>query len=895
MPYSVNGNTITQSGTDTDLSGLSGIAGVTVNGSQYTLDGLRLEITGSLVMNGYTERLRFINSPTSGQNNSAAQIAVTSTGSFIVQSSKLFDGETTNQPLPVIDFGTFGITFGATAFTGNTSRRHIAADSGSNVSLSGIFTANTNANGLAYAFDGNVSLIDCTCINQQSGTFSGNQQFAFAEPAVLTYQNFKTVGYTVVDRGVSFTASSGLDISHDAEGFLYGGPAVSGPLYDVFDDYNPSQITTYDWRSNIQPATKNGTVVNLRNCGRGLDLSYFCNQGANQNMRLILTNTLQITPENIDFQSVSAKVYATDVDNGNRGADFTPTGQPTIAASGDINYEGEGTSITFEIISGIFNPDLTLDARGVAASADLIFRGISYGSIITTFQPNLTGVGIKTISPIFLRDTKITETNQTLVDAYTFVDTAQKVYDRSVSYLENNYAGESDFLLDIVGDDILLGARSLIVDQNAAIAFDLEPNGVDIRVKALVLNAGKIITTGTVTEVNGSVISAVIIDANGDSALSFSGVDSWSVFLNESDRDTNTNPDDTGTVQDNYRFIFASNTTYYLRLFVSGETILKDITPTSAGETPVSLSTAGILTAQGAVLSNIDTQLGFIGRVVYVDTQATTNGDGSSGSPFNSIDDGINLYNSGVYSFIELKTSIIDPAVPTLSLAGVKIKGGNPTASLFINNVSIQNGELDDLLLSGSQASGDSITIYKGVTFTGNYSNIAGNVISSQVLSLLGQDVTLSFQGSTSIISMDVTNVGQVYFDIGSISVAFRRITGRFNFINMEAGSTCSIDSISGQLTVEATCTGGNLRISDTLEVVDQSDDTTITIEDLPTLQQIEQSTVIAREASLQGVKAKTDQITVSNGNVHADSKRLNGAVVVGDGSELDKWRGQGV
>ena len=48
MSFLLSGTTITQSGTDTNLSGLSGIAGVTVEDGTYTLDALRLEITGSV-------------------------------------------------------------------------------------------------------------------------------------------------------------------------------------------------------------------------------------------------------------------------------------------------------------------------------------------------------------------------------------------------------------------------------------------------------------------------------------------------------------------------------------------------------------------------------------------------------------------------------------------------------------------------------------------------------------------------------------------------------------------------------------------------------------------------------------------------------------------------------
>ena len=44
--------------------------------------------------------------------------------------------------------------------------------------------------------------------------------------------------------------------------------------------------------------------------------------------------------------------------------------------------------------------------------------------------------------------------------------------------------------------------------------------------------------------------------------------------------------------------------------------------------------------------------------------------------------------------------------------------------------------------------------------------------------------------------------------------------------------------------------------------------------------------------ASVTAIKAKTDQLTFTAGEVHADTKSMNGAAVLGAGVELDKWRG---
>ena len=96
---------------------------------------------------------------------------------------------------------------------------------------------------------------------------------------------------------------------------------------------------------------------------------------------------------------------------------------------GDIEYNQTGSTVTFDVVSGIFKPDETLDARGILGGADLDFYAISYQYNITSFQPNLTGLGDKSISPIMFEDTSITETNKATVDAYTELDTSTKFYD----------------------------------------------------------------------------------------------------------------------------------------------------------------------------------------------------------------------------------------------------------------------------------------------------------------------------------------------------------------------------------------------------------------------------------------------------------------------------------
>jgi hypothetical protein len=67
MAFSLSGSTITQTGTNANLSGLAGIPGVTVNTrglhTTYTLETLQLTVTGTLSIDPATEQLIFGNTP----------------------------------------------------------------------------------------------------------------------------------------------------------------------------------------------------------------------------------------------------------------------------------------------------------------------------------------------------------------------------------------------------------------------------------------------------------------------------------------------------------------------------------------------------------------------------------------------------------------------------------------------------------------------------------------------------------------------------------------------------------------------------------------------------------------------------------------------------------------
>jgi hypothetical protein len=107
---------------------------------------------------------------------------------------------------------------------------------------------------------------------------------------------------------------------------------------------------------------------------------------------------------------------------------------------------------------------------------------------------------------VLFSDVFLTESNKTIVDAYTEIDTPQKFYNRAKAYLVDNYAGETATIVSREGNSIDAGSYNVVVDGNvtdAASAFAISGNTLTIKATTFV---GDISTTGTTTLDNGAVV-----------------------------------------------------------------------------------------------------------------------------------------------------------------------------------------------------------------------------------------------------------------------------------------------------------------------------------------------------------------------------------------------------
>jgi hypothetical protein len=337
-----------------------------------------------------------------------------------------------------------------------------------------------------------------------------------------------------------------------------------------------------------------------------------------------------------DASSDTVKIFCIDTDNGHR------KNLNSIDDTGDKTYftqTSSGISDVLDVVTTIVSVEGT-NPRGTdnVAPYDKDVRSLSgvLGEDVFKFQ--LLGYKyaykeisvacnkshlIETKDKVF-NDSNITETDKTIVDAYTELDTAKKAYDRMKSWKVENETnmsldGASVFPIGRTGDK-LTSSKSIIIDKTASEVFAYD--GTTVTIKADVFIGDIELSSRTVTLSNGATTTGSIIDDNGDSFLSFSGIESWQLFNTQSDRDNNTNEVANGT--ESYRFNFTSTATYYLRVVSTGTTFLTEQEVTAKGETNVSLSS-------NALLSTVITKIDELNNVSVADVwghpNRTLNGD----------------------------------------------------------------------------------------------------------------------------------------------------------------------------------------------------------------------------------------------------------------------------
>ena len=512
MSFSLSGGIITQTGTDTNLSGLSGLTGVSTYANVYVLDNVFLRVEGTLSFNGYEERLAFVNPNDSGTGLNYMSIYVDDGASLTVTCDngvKTGGFVQTNTLATCIDFGTRAIAGpgGATAYNGG--RKFFSVHPNGFVALTGVFIGeNSNSQGIISSFDGTSELVDCLMITK---TALSNVQYSFKGTALIRRTTF--LGAVLADRGATYTFD-GFQVGEATEGFLFGGGAV-GNTHTTVVDFATYNTSSQDIRINMSSTSNYGTVilVDAQKDANNTVVSMADNDGFNfcvwqSNVTLNFVDTA--------LSPIDVKVYAQDVDSGNRFGTIVVSGGTDISDS-TKTYQGTTSSGSISFapytafsreISGVY----TVDNRGNSNGSNITFKVCDYNSLLGSVEPTLVGNGVKTVTSTVLPDALITQQNKSTVDAYLTIDTAAELYDRAKAHVTDNFAGETQTTVTRSGNLIDCRALNVNIDATASSAFAISGNTITIKAGTF---TDDMTTTGVITLANGAVFNGTRTDANG--------------------------------------------------------------------------------------------------------------------------------------------------------------------------------------------------------------------------------------------------------------------------------------------------------------------------------------------------------------------------------------------
>jgi hypothetical protein len=521
--YTISANipVITQTGTDTSLSGLTGVPGVTVSPSTssilYTITSATLVVSGSLIYNRLLNRLRFLNSA-SILTGSTSLPAMRITGTFNNSVSQSINGYSFKSPSYAILFESNPTSnSGAGNFIGTTSTSTSVFEGNIEFNLS------TGTSPQTFVLEGNTTLQNGSLINVTVSGF--NVQFTTtAVASTLTVNNYNSYGCGMRVLGNTTNINNYLSVGAAGAINQASSAAVNNPIYEGLQDGGGS----IGWRT-VNNSLKYFQLLNFASSRSSL--IGLAQGNATANSQTLQTNSLIVTAQDSTGVVQDMKLWAKDSNNGNRcSANYGAGLGFEIATTGDLTYTGltnaSGVATFSSIISAIYwqvasgvNASYKVDYRGNggATSQNLIFYACSYNHNLAQQSPdmwafnNATGLyntsTSKAATYLLLADTSITQTDPTIVAAYTTLNNNAELYDFAKYYLYTNFAGQTATYVTGTGD---AGSYNVIINQSAANVFT--PTGSSIAIKTDNFS-GNLTTSGSVILANGSILSNNTVSA----------------------------------------------------------------------------------------------------------------------------------------------------------------------------------------------------------------------------------------------------------------------------------------------------------------------------------------------------------------------------------------------
>lgn len=512
MAFSLSGTTITQTGTDTSLAGLSGIAGVTTSTffgvvTVFNIGNYRLVINGTLSFNAELQALQ-IGTGAAFPNIEVAgvfDIGLLQSKAYTASQNPAGGSFTRVQRRPAVVCNRISpSTFLTTEASLQVNSGGVCRMYGTTLLHGG--TIHCVAGSTFEAFDGMLY-----CIANRHRWF------------------YSAVGGTRLYLGGDDATNGGvLNLVGTSVQYIGIEPDQVDLVYSrdsTLRNFVSNRCVTIDHRVDNASVTLSLNPLNGSDCRFNVSENPANNRVQNTGGLLVKREVnVQVTDSGgVPIQN--CKVVVPYTDDGNRRDGLGQTITTLISESGVTNLSG-AVSLNVLLaawirttagVAGIANQGLNaptyLNKNG-NGTADLFdIRFFSYGYMLSeNTNVSLRGQNALQINRIILSDASITNVNKSSVDAYTSIDTSAKFYDRAKSWLFDNYAGQTATLVTRSGNLINAGSYNVVIDATAASVFSLVGNTITIKASTF---TGDMSTTGLITLANGATFNGTRTDANG--------------------------------------------------------------------------------------------------------------------------------------------------------------------------------------------------------------------------------------------------------------------------------------------------------------------------------------------------------------------------------------------
>ena len=510
MSFSYSGGLITQTGTDTDLSGISGLTGISTQTSlvessdwgqvTYIMDGsTRLDIQGTLTISPENETLIVEKEAV----NSTTLNPLIVSGTLNYGTAKTSGGRTIYSQGCGLMFTAKGQTF---------HNRYGGYVSGTLIWNGGVIkTANTFRVGSGATLTVNKGVFN--------NTADGNFQLRLTPSSNTGGANLNIYDLIMTGRSVSsiFFTTWGFNTAvfslEDGFAQQYNG---NYPQQNYKNFQISNNISASDFTFTNQNGGRGGNIV-FTNIS---DLIRFNLQSGKYGYVEIYKD-IDVSPIDLDGNGITYSFHGVDINNGNRvigsndggvDADGQPVDQDKTA---DIVYTGINQTGAY-IDTLLIGTQPCTNSIGVyddrTTSNTIPIKIVGYNESISIWAGNLIGINTLTEDATMTPDLSITEAIKATVDAYTTIDIPEELYDRAKSYLFDNFSTYQGFLVTRNGSTIDAGSYDIDIDATAVSAFDFD--GSKITIKASVFT-GNATTTGLITLTNGAIFQGTRTDQNG--------------------------------------------------------------------------------------------------------------------------------------------------------------------------------------------------------------------------------------------------------------------------------------------------------------------------------------------------------------------------------------------